>query len=129
MRRLLTPLALAVMMVGCGTMRSLTNWNKPSTTDRVVNAIVPAQESFNILSGVGGICLLAGMVLLVVSRGTMGWRPVIGGVALVLLNYMVCEYADWIFIPVVVATGCISAAWGWKVVENIFKQKKENGNG
>lgn len=131
MKRLVKARIAAILMVlcvaGCGALK-FSEWGKTSTTDRVVEAVTPAAESLTVLSGVGGICLLAGMVLLVISRGTMGWRPVIGGVVLVLLNYAVAEYANWIFIPVILATGCISAAWGWKVVENILQHKKEKCN-
>ena len=99
-------------------------WGSPSPTDKVMEAVVDTKETLTVLSAVGGFCLLAGMVLLVVSRGTMGWRPVIGGILLVLLNYVIAEYADWIFIPMLIATGCVSAAWGWNIILSIYKERK-----
>ena len=73
---------------------------------------------------IGRLCLLAGMVLLVVTRGTKGWYPVIGGLILVVLNYMVAKYDDLIFYPLVAATGVISAAWTYKTVRQILQEKK-----
>jgi len=46
------------------------------------------------------------------------------GILLILLNYVIARYADWIFIPVIIATGCISAAWGWNIVVNIYKEQR-----
>ena len=100
-------------------MQLIPGFSESSPTDKVLETITESQETLTILSGVGGLCLLAGMALLVISKGTTGWRPLIGGVLLILLNYMVARYADWIFIPVIIATGCISAAWGWRVILSI----------
>ena len=82
-------------------------------------------ENLSILSAIGGLCLLAGMALLVISRGTMGWRPVIGGVIMITVNYLRALYADWLFIPVLVVTGAISLAWGWRTVTSLIKGKKD----
>ena len=54
----------------------------------------------------------------------MGWRPVIGGIILITINYLIAMYADWLFIPVLVVTGAISLAWGWRTVRDIIKGKK-----
>jgi len=76
-----------------------------------------------ILSWVGGVCLLAGMALLVITRGTMGWRPLIGGIIFVLINYAIAIYANWFFLPVAICTGAISLAWAGKVVWKIINKK------
>ena len=81
-------------------------------------------NNLSVLSAIGGLCLLAGMVLLVISRGTMGWRPVIGGVIMITVNYLIALYADWLFIPVLIVTGAISLAWGWRTVMNVIRGKK-----
>lgn len=104
-------------------MQLIPGFSESSPTDKVLETITESQETLTILSGVGGLCLLAGMALLVISKGTTGWRPLIGGVLLILLNYMVARYADWIFIPVIIATGCISATWGWRVILSIKKER------
>jgi glucan phosphoethanolaminetransferase (alkaline phosphatase superfamily) len=86
---------------------------------------VAALESLTILSGIGGLCLLSGIILLTVSRGSMGWRPIIGGISLIALNYAISVYASWIFLPIIGATGAISFVWGWKCIQDILKIKKE----
>jgi len=90
---------------------------------------IAAIENLTILSGIGGLCLLSGMVLLTISRGTMGWRPVIGGLSLIVLNYVISRYASWIFLPIIGATGVVSLAWGFKNVRDILKIRKEKKNG
>lgn len=81
-------------------------------------------EPLAVLSVVGGLCLCAGMVLLVISRGQRGWYPVIGGLILIVLNFMVAQYSHLIFYPVVIFTGLISAAWTYKTVRQILTEKK-----
>jgi hypothetical protein len=117
MTRLLLPLAL---LVGCKTMSFQPAGS--TTTQRLVDAA--ESEPLTVLSVTGGLCLLAGKVLLVITRGTKGWYPSIGGVILVLLNYMVAKYDDWIFIPVVILSGMISAAWAYRTVVQILSEKK-----
>lgn len=121
------PLVICGTLYGCGAMQSITGWGKPTPTETVIEAVTSANETLTVLSAVGGLCLLSGMVLLCLSKGTMGWRPIIGGISLIVLNYMIASYADWIFIPVIIATGCISAAWGWRVVVRIWNKEYRHG--
>jgi hypothetical protein len=99
----------------------------PSVGDNITQSI--AQDASNpcspMLGWLGGICCLGGIVLLVISRGTMGWRPLIGGVAFILVNYALALYAHWFFIPVAIATGVISLAWAIKIVLKILKDEKK----
>jgi len=127
-KKILAPLLLFGLMYGCGTMKSIVGWDKNTQANRAIKAAVDAGETLTVLSGVGGLCLLAGMVLLCLSKGAMGWRPTIGGVLLIVLNYMIASYADWIFIPMIIATGCISAAWGFKVFVSIINKEYKHGN-
>ena len=123
MRKLLTALIFSSMLYGCGVVQKAILPTRTITTpEGIVEAVTPI-ETLTVLSAIGGLCLLAGMGLLVFSRGTMGWRPIIGGVAFIVLNYAIAEYADWIFIPALIATGCISSAWAWKTIESIFKKE------
>jgi len=82
-------------------------------------------ENLSILSVTGGLCLIAGLALLTISRGARGWFPAIGGVILVVLNYMVAEYSQMLFYPLVVCTGMISAAWTYKTVKQILMEKQQ----
>jgi hypothetical protein len=54
----------------------------------------------------------------------MGWRPLIGGVCFILVNYALNLYAHWFFIPVAIGTGVISLAWAIKIVLKILKDEK-----
>jgi|6_EtaG_2_1085325.scaffolds.fasta_scaffold54445_3 CHASE2 domain-containing sensor protein len=125
LRSLSAPLLCGVLS-GCGVVQSITGWGQPTPTEKVIEAVTSSNETLTVLSAIGGLCLLAGMLLLCLSRGTMGWRPIIGGVLLIVLNYVIAEYADWIFIPVIIATGCISAAWGWSVFKRIWNKEYKN---
>ena len=100
----------------------------PTRGDTALSAIseMPSSEPLSVLSVVGGLCLLAGMVLLVITRGARGWYPVIGGLILTVLNYVVAKYDDYLFYPLVVFTGCISAAWTYKIVKQILLEKKKS---
>jgi len=118
----LTILMSLLLLGGCSSLGRIFSPKSTNVVTDVTKAIHPS-ESLTVLSTIGGLCLLAGMVLLVISRGTKGWIPCIGGVILVLLNYAVAEYAHWIFIPMLIATGCISAVWGWKVIKKILNHK------
>lgn len=76
------------------------------------------------LSVTGGLCLIAGMVLLVVTSGKKGWYPVIGGCIFIVLNYMVSKYDDYLFYPLVICTAAISAVWSFKIIKQILLEKK-----
>ena len=119
MWKVLMLLALFVTMIGCSLIQPVTgpfDGLNASVQDGVNNACSP------MLGWLGGLCCLAGITLLVISRGTLGWRPLIGGVIFILINYALALYADWFFIPVAIATGAISLVWAgrivWKIVTN-----------
>jgi hypothetical protein len=118
MKRLL----LLLLLTGCTSLPSIPT----SITGSMSQSI--AEEASNpcspMLGWLGGICCLGGIVLLVVSRGTMGWRPLIGGVCFILVNYALNLYAHWFFIPVAIGTGVISLAWAIKIVLKILKDEK-----
>ena len=128
--KLLTSLGFILTLGGC----SIFPKNTSATSSIPVESIsdiekIAAIENLTILSGIGGLCLLSGMVLLTVSRGTMGWRPVIGGVSLIILNFAISRYASWIILPIIGATGAISLAWGYRNIRDILKIRKEKKNG
>lgn len=120
---------LCLFLAGCCSTPRISNTS--GTASGIVDVVTPLtpNEPLTMLSAIGGLCLLAGMVLLVISRGTMGWRPIIGGVILVVLNYAIAEFATWIFLPVLLGTGAISLAWAWKTIRDILKIRKEKSHG
>ncbi len=118
MKKLLTFLLLSVILVGC---TSKTGWFPTQTSGIVPNEAIssPVSQCSPMLSWLGGICTLCGMTLLVLTRGHMGWRPLVGGILFAVINYALAMYANWIFLPVVIATGAISVAWAGKIVWKI----------
>ena len=114
----------SLLLVGCSpfikpSMSTVVPQNVSATAATTLEQI-QGFNNLSILSVIGGFCLLAGMVLLVLTRGSMGWRGVIGGVSMIIVNYLIALYAAWIFIPVVVITGAISLAWGWRIIVRII---------
>ena len=94
----------------------------PSPTTGVIPdeaMVAPVASCSPMLSWLGGLCTLAGMALLVLTGGRMGWKPLLGGILFIVINYALAMYADWIFLPVVIATGAISIAWGGKIIWKI----------
>ena len=117
--KILTFLLFNGIILGCSTN---TGWFPTSPTQiGVPNEAVsaPVSTCSPMLSWLGGICTLCGMALLVLTGGKMGWRPLLGGVVFVVVNYALAMYASWIFLPVVIATGGISLAWAGKIVWKI----------
>jgi hypothetical protein len=86
-------------------------------------------DRLTILSMIGGLCIVAGMGLIVVTAGKKGWYPTIGGLLMVVLNYMIAKYDDYLFIPAVICTGLISAAWTYKTLQTILKEKVPHDHG
>ena len=81
-------------------------------------------HNLSVLSVTGGLCLVAGMALLVVTSGRKGWYPVVGGFLLVVLNFVVAEFSYYLFIPLAVCSAMISAAWTYRTVRQILMEKK-----
>jgi len=111
-------LAMTLFFAGCST----TSWfdtAKNSVPTQMPAAVSSSSACSPMLGWIGGVCILGGMVLLVISRGSMGWRPVIGGVIFIGINYALYMYGNWFFLPVAIATGAISLAWSGKIVWKI----------
>ena len=118
MKQMLTFLLCSVI-IGC----SGKSWfPEPQSIGGVVQdeiMVAPMSSCNPMLGWIGGICTLFGMALLVITGGRMGLRPIIGGIIFVVINYALAMYASWIFLPVVIATGAISLAWGGKIIWKI----------
>ena len=133
MKKLLTILSLSLLS-GCGAI-DLIFGTKPktggisSTINETASAAIP--ENLSILSGIGGISILGGIVLLVASSGRKGWFPILGGIGLIFMNTLLQEYFHLIALPIVVASGIVSTLWAIKALgqARIVKLKKELENG
>ena len=114
---------MAMVLGGCGAIQKVFS-PPPSTVEQAMQVMdTPVNSCSPMLGWLGGICTLSGMALLVLSGGRMGYRPLIGGILFVILNYALALYASWFFLPVVIATGAISLAWAGKIVMGIYKEK------
>ena len=89
------------------------------------SSVADAASSMDMLSWIGGLSILGGIAALVITRGAMGVRALVIGVGLVLLNYAVARYADWIFAPVLIATAAISLTYAYRIVRQALLKKKE----
>ena len=116
--------AFVFVVLLCGCKISSPISGMPSAAGNFIDQAQESTETLTVLSVTGGLCLVAGMVLLVVTSGRKGWYPIIGGVILVVLNYLVAKYDDYLFYPLVICTGLISAAWTYKVIKQILLEKK-----
>ena len=83
-----------------------------------------AASGFETLTWRGGIAVLAGLGLLVISSGRKGWYPLLIGIGLILLNWIVLTYAHALFLPVVVTTGILTLAIGYKILATILIDRK-----
>ena len=118
--RTLWPFMLVIGLASCQTA----DFAKNSGVVPGVGTLSPDSEPLTVLSMTGGLCLVAGMALLVITSGKKGWFPSVGGIILVVLNFLVSRYSDLIFYPLVTCTGLISAAWTYKTIRTLLKEKK-----
>jgi len=101
---------------------------EPTLSEKVTHVAGEVGRSGNglaMLSFVGGIATLAGIAALVITSGRMGMRAVFIGAALCILNFLVATWATWILLPVLVATGLVSLAWGYVTFKQVMKHNKE----
>ena len=119
MKKMLTYLFFSFVLLGCA---STPKWyESPMSPSAMTTEAIssPVSTCSPMLGWLGGICTLSGMALLVITGGRMGWKPVIGGIIFIVINYALARYASWIFLPVVIATAAISLAWAGKIVWKI----------
>ena len=112
--------------IGCSSLPSFGGSGSSITssvsgaTKGAVNSVTNPAGALSILSVVGGLSTFAGIAALVITKGAMGFRAILGGIGLCLVNYAVSMYADWIFIPAIIATGIISLAFGYKTIREML---------
>jgi len=116
----LSLLITAVLCSGCASWFPTNTPSSPMDQATVALSTTAVAGCSPMLSWLGGICALSGMALLVLTGGRLGWRPIIGGVLFIVLNYALALYASWFFLPVVIATGAVSLAWAGKIVYRII---------
>tara|TARA_R100000458_G_C8269577_1_gene244336 strand:- start:1567 stop:1950 length:384 start_codon:yes stop_codon:yes gene_type:complete len=110
------------VLIGCSFPKQ--TYTLSGKASEVMEQATASPHNLSVLSVTGGLCLIAGMALLVVTSGRKGWYPVVGGFLLVVLNFLVAEFSHYIFIPLVVFSAMISAAWTYRTVKQILLEKK-----
>ena len=121
---MISRVVILAVFIGLCSCQSLPLDYSSGKASNMLGEVRESSETLTVLSGIGGLCLIAGMVLLVITRGQRGWFPVIGGIILVILNYGIARYSHYLFAPALVFTGMISAAWTYKTVKQILLEKK-----
>ena len=124
MIKLLTLVLGTIIMVGCKATSIVPGMS--SMPDGAITAVSDSSACSPMLGWIGGLCLIAGMVLLVITRGIMGWRPLIGGIVFIAINWALALYGGWFFLPVALCTGAISIAWTGKIVWKIVNDDEIN---
>jgi len=100
---------------------------EPTIADRVTSVageVSRYSDGLGMLSWVGGIATLTGIAALVLTGGRMGMRAILIGVCLCILNFVVATYAALILLPVLVATGMVSIAWGYVTYKQVLKDRE-----
>lgn len=82
-------------------------------------------QPLSVLSWTAGICLLAGVALLVITSGRKGKWALIAGGGMILLNYAVAKYDAYLFYPLVGFTFLISSAYTYRLIKQILMEKKK----
>ena len=125
LRGLFLPLLL-LSLLGCSAIQRV--FSPPPTigqkVSHIAGEVTHASNGLGMLSWVGGIATLAGIAALVITGGRMGLRAIVIGVCLCVLNFIVANFASWVLVPVLFATGLISVAWGYVTVKQVLKDKE-----
>lgn len=122
------PLSLA----SCSGIQRLVFPEPPSVVDDVTKLVTEtaqhASEELAVLSWVGGLATMAGILALMITRGAMGMKAIIIGCLLIVLNFAIANYLSWILVPVLVATGAISLSWSYVTIREMLNKKEECKN-
>lgn len=110
---------ILLVMVSCTTTPSF----KYSNTEGVIQAVNSQSQPLAVLSWTAGLCLLAGVGLLVITSGKKGKWALIAGGGMILLNYAVAKYDAYLFYPLVGLTFLISAAYTYRIMKQILLEK------
>tara|TARA_R110000824_G_scaffold99328_6_gene236652 strand:+ start:3074 stop:3382 length:309 start_codon:yes stop_codon:yes gene_type:complete len=100
---------------------------EPTIGDKVsyvASEVSNASGGLGMLNYIGAICTFAGVCALVITRGSMGMRAILIGIGLCLLNFVVATYAHWILVPMLVASGLVSLAWGYVTIKEVLENKE-----
>ena len=92
----------------------------------LTSATAQAGQMDPMLSWIGGLSTVAGILALVLTRGSVGTRAIVIGIGLVLLNQAIARYGDWLFLPTLIATGAVSVTYGYITIRRMMRLRQEN---
>ena len=119
MKNTLTAIFL-LLAVSCTTTPKMS----VSKAGEVVSVVNSQTQPLAILSWTAGLCLLAGVALLVITSGRKGKWALFSGGGMILLNYAVAKYDAFLFYPLVGFTFLISSAYSYRLIRQILLEKK-----
>jgi hypothetical protein len=117
---------LLLFLAGCNSIAKVF-MPEPTIGDKVsyvASEIGNASGGLGMLNYIGALCTVIGVIALVVTRGSMGMRAILIGIGLCLLTFVVATFAHWILIPMLVASGLISLAWGYVTIKEMLDNKE-----
>ncbi len=118
-----SPVVLAVLLVSCASVPIGASLPIPLTG----NVGAESMKDLSILSAVGGICIVGGVLCMVVPglSNFKGGTAILLGIVLILLNIGVKEYLPYIYVPFLVGTGLISIAVTYKTIRYVLDYKRK----
>ena len=127
--------AAIIIVLGLFNTGCMSHHNTSATSSTIAESISTVSNSaaggssLDVLVYVGGVSMICGIIALVITSGRFGIRAIGIGAGCLLLSYAAARYAAWLFMPVLVATGAISLAYGWRVVRQALQIKKDLKHG
>ena len=113
-------LLLLLLLTGCSVVPKTSSM----TSQYIEGVTPPSGEPLAMLAWISGLSILGGLALLVVTSGRKGKWAIGCGVGLILLNYLIARYENFLFIPVLVCTGLSSAVWTYRLVRQTLTERK-----
>jgi len=118
-----SPVVLAIFLVSCTSVPTGASLPIPLTG----NVGAESMKDLTILSAVGGICIIGGVLCMVLPgmSNLKGGTAILIGIVLILLNIGVKEYLPYIYVPFLVGTGLISIAVTYKTIRYVLNYKRK----
>tara|TARA_R110000824_G_scaffold144462_1_gene312384 strand:- start:46 stop:471 length:426 start_codon:yes stop_codon:yes gene_type:complete len=128
----------SLLLFGCSALfpPMPTGTNPIGSVMETVGSPPLAMKELSILSWLGGISTLVGILAVVTTRAIglpmIGGKAIVIGIFLIILNHVIANYLSWFMIPVLIGSGAISLAWSYTTVRDVLRIGKvakdlENG--
>ena len=99
----------------------------PGASELTDNISPDSISNLSILSLVGGICIIGGVIVLVLpgASNLRAFNAILIGIVLIMLNVGVREYLPYIYIPFIIGTGILSLAVTYRAVRYVLNWRKK----